>query len=141
MSEHTPKMTTFEEFWPYYVSQHLDPTCRKLHFVGTSLALGCLALAPFKPSALLAAPVFGYGFAWAGHALFEKNRPATFTHPLWSLRGDFRMWWLTCQGRMEPELERARAMFAEYMAGATGEGEGEGEDELDGPGARVSRAL
>ncbi|WP_428267030.1 Mpo1-like protein [Haliangium sp.] len=118
MSEPQQRLSSFEEFWPYYVSQHMDPTCRALHFVGTSLALGCAALTPFYPPALLAAPVAGYSLAWLGHFVFEKNRPATFTYPLWSLRGDFRMWRLTLARKMEAELERARAMFAEETADA-----------------------
>jgi hypothetical protein len=102
---------TFEEFWPYYVSQHLDPTCRTLHFVGTSLAMACLAAAPVVPPALLAAPVFGYGLAWIGHFAFEKNRPASWAsprHALWSLRGDLRMWRRIATGRMAAEVERVR---------------------------------
>jgi hypothetical protein len=120
MSESHPRLQSFEEFWPFYVSQHLNPTGRKLHFVGTTLALGCLAMAPLRPGALLLAPVVGYGFAWVGHALFEKNRPATFTYPLWSLRGDLRMWRLMVAGKMEPELERARELFGTEPADAHG---------------------
>lgn len=116
MSETHARIQSFEEFWPFYVSQHLNPISRKLHFVGTSLALGCLAVAPLRPSALLLAPVVGYGFAWLGHAVFEKNRPATFTYPLWSLRGDFRMWRMMLTGKMEPELARARELFGHEVA-------------------------
>jgi hypothetical protein len=118
MNETHARLQSFEEFWPFYVSQHLDPTSRRLHFVGTTLALGCLAIAPLRPSALLLAPVVGYGFAWLGHAVFEKNKPATFTYPLWSLRGDFRMWRLMLTGKMEPELERARELFGDHVASA-----------------------
>jgi len=82
---------TFEEFWPYYVSQHQNPTCRKLHFVGTTIAMGCLAVSPVVPAAALAAPVAGYGLAWIGHFFFEKNRPATFRRPFYSLAGDWVM--------------------------------------------------
>ena len=64
-----------------------------------------------SPWWLLAAPLAGYGFAWVGHFFFEKNRPATFTYPLWSLRGDFRMYRLMLIGKMQPEIERASAMF------------------------------
>lgn len=85
--------TRFAEFYPYYLSEHRNPTCRRLHFVGTSLVIFFLALAIGRGSwlLLLAVPVAGYGFAWAGHYLFEKNRPATFQHPLYSLLGDFVM--------------------------------------------------
>ena len=101
--------TSFEEFWPYYVSQHTNPTCRKLHFVGTSIAMGCVAISPFVPSALLAAPVAGYGLAWIGHFVFEKNKPASWggaKAAWWSLRGDLRMWTRMVQGTMDAEVER-----------------------------------
>jgi hypothetical protein len=103
---------TYEEFWPFYVSQHRDPTCRTLHVVGTTVVWGLLiAAAVVAPAWLLAAPVAGYGFAWAGHFFFEKNRPATFTYPLWSLRADFRMHRLVLLGKMQPELKRADDLF------------------------------
>ncbi len=99
----TERYRTYEEFWPFYVSQHRHPTCRALHFTGTSLVLVALALAVVQsPLWVLAAPLAGYGFAWLGHFAFEKNRPATFTYPLWSLRGDFRMYRLMLLGRMKP---------------------------------------
>ncbi len=100
---------TFEEFWPYYVSQHQHPTCRKLHFVGTTIALGCVAVAPLYPQALLLAPIAGYGMAWIGHFVFEKNRPASWggvKHFAWSLRGDLRMWRKMVTGAMEGEMQR-----------------------------------
>ena len=100
---------SFEEFWPYYVSQHQDKTCRQLHFVGTTLAMGCVAVAPFYPPALLAAPVVGYGFAWIGHFGFEKNKPASWgglKAAAWSLRGDLRMWRMMAMGKMDGEVER-----------------------------------
>lgn len=108
------RSSTYEEFWPYYVSQHLNPTCRALHFVGTALVIACIVAAVLLLSRrfLLAALVAGYGFAWVGHFFFEKNKPATFTHPLWSLRGDFRMFRLTLLGRMRPEIARAERLFA-----------------------------
>lgn len=107
-----PKLTTYEEFWPYYVSEHSRPTTRTLHFVGTALVLACVALGLLvSPWWMLAAPLAGYGFAWVGHFFFERNRPATFTYPLWSLRADFRMFRLILLGRMRPELERAAALY------------------------------
>ena len=109
----TTEPTTFEEFWPYYVTQHLDPVNRALHLVGTGLALGCVAVAPIAPQALLAAPVLGYGFAWVGHFVFEKNRPVTFGNPLWSLRGDLRMFARSVTGKMSAELESARRWAAD----------------------------
>lgn len=100
---------SFEEFWPYYVSQHQHPTCRKLHFIGTSIALGCVAIAPLYPQALLVAPIAGYGLAWIGHFAFEKNKPASWggvKQFAWSLRGDLRMWRLMATGAMDGEIEK-----------------------------------
>jgi hypothetical protein len=103
---------TYEEFWPFYVSQHLRPATRLLHFLGTTGVLACLAAAVLvSPWWALAAPVAGYAFAWLGHFGFEHNRPATFRYPLWSLRGDFRMYRLMWLGRMGPEIERARQAY------------------------------
>lgn len=107
MSEAAPQ--SFEEFWPHYVSQHQDPTCRKLHFIGTSIALGCVAISPVVPQALLVAPIAGHGFAWVGHFVFEKNKPASWGGVkafAWSLRGDLRMWRMMAMGQMDGELER-----------------------------------
>ena len=96
------RLKTFEEFWPFYVSQHRLPMTRALHFAGTTMVLGALAAAAVlrSPAWLLVAPVLGYGPAWIGHFFFERNRPATFTYPLWSLRGDLRMWWRMLTGKM-----------------------------------------
>ena len=87
-------MKTFAEFYPYYLSEHSNRTCRRLHFAGTSLGLGFVlyALATQNAGWLLAALVCGYAFAWVGHYFFEKNRPATFTHPFYSFIGDWVMW-------------------------------------------------
>lgn len=84
---------SFAEFYPYYLQEHGDPTCRRLHFVGTSLviALFAVVLATGQWMWLWLLPVVGYGFAWVGHFFFEKNRPATFKHPWYSLAGDFVM--------------------------------------------------
>jgi hypothetical protein len=81
----------FADFYPYYLSEHSNRTCRRLHFVGTLLVLASVAMAVVSrnPAWLLAAPVAGYGCAWIGHFVFEKNRPATFSHPWYSLAGDF----------------------------------------------------
>ena len=98
----------FEEFWPFYLGQHLDPTCRNLHYIGTGLVIGTAltALVTLNPWLLLALPVIGYGFAWVGHFAFEKNRPATFTYPRWSLAADFKMFGYFVAGKMEAELQR-----------------------------------
>lgn len=84
---------TFSEFYPYYLSEHSNRICRRLHFVGSCIALGFLAAAAVTLSAgwLLAALVSGYAFAWVGHFFFEHNRPATFKHPFYSFAGDWVM--------------------------------------------------
>ena len=93
---------TFAEFYPYYLSEHANRTCRRLHFVGSSLGLGCLVAAVSLANAwwLLAGFVCGYGFAWAGHFFFEHNRPATFSYPLYSFMGDWVMFRDMLTGRI-----------------------------------------
>ena len=106
------RLESFEAFWPYYVAQHRDPVNRALHFLGTSLAAAALAAAAtLSPWWAIVVPLAGYGPAWIGHYCFEKNKPATFRHPLWSLRGDIRMYALLWRGRMDAEIERTRALY------------------------------
>lgn len=87
------KFNSLKSFYPYYLSEHLNPTCRILHFIGTGLLFVILAVAILSGNfyLLLAIPVVGYGFAWVGHYFFEKNKPATFQYPLYSLASDFIM--------------------------------------------------
>ena len=84
----------FEEFWPFYLAEHSHPKNRLLHVVGTSIALVIFGIAIWQLSAggILLALCCGYGAAWIGHFVIEKNRPATFKAPLYSLRADFRLW-------------------------------------------------
>jgi len=86
---------SFKEFYPFYLNEHRNPTCRLLHVIGTTLVLLLLiySMSTSQYVLLWLLPVIGYGFAWFGHFLFEKNRPATFTYPLYSFMGDWVMWW------------------------------------------------
>jgi len=85
--------SSFSEFYPYYLSEHQNDSCRRLHYIGSTLVLLILVSALLTQSWLwlLAVPLAGYGFAWVGHFFFEHNKPATFTHPLYSLLGDWVM--------------------------------------------------
>lgn len=94
---------SFAEFYPFYLQEHGHPTCRRLHFVGTTLVIATLAWALVTANwwGLLLLPVVGYGFAWVGHFVFEKNRPATFQYPWYSLAGDFVMFKDILVGRID----------------------------------------
>jgi hypothetical protein len=96
------KYATFAEFYPFYLSEHSDRTCRRLHFAGSTLALICLValIVTRSPWWLLAGLICGYGFAWIGHFVFEKNQPASFRQPLFSFMGDWRMYWQILTGRI-----------------------------------------
>lgn len=101
------RLTSYAAFWPYYVGEHAKPATRRIHFAGTATALACLALGVTVDAWwLAAAPVAGYAPAWLAHLTTERNRPATFTHPLYSLIADFHMFGLMCAGRMGREVER-----------------------------------
>ncbi|MGD9614658.1 MAG: Mpo1-like protein [Alphaproteobacteria bacterium] len=94
------------EFWAHYLAAHANPRSRGLHYAGTLAACGLVALAAVRRDwrPLVAAPIVGYGAAWFGHVVFERNRPATFGHPLWSVLSDFRMLGLFLSGRLADEL-------------------------------------
>lgn len=103
-------ITSYEQFWLFYVSEHLKKETRIWHALGTTVVLLLIAAAVFTQNwwLLLLAPVAGYGPAWFSHFVIEKNKPATFKYPLWSLRADFRMYGLVVTGRMEAEVEKAK---------------------------------
>lgn len=107
-SESQRPLQSFAEFWPFYVREHARVATRRAHFVGTTLAVIILvaALAMGSWRWLVAVPICGYALAWYSHFMIERNRPATFKYPLWSLAGDLKMWALMMSGRMEREAQR-----------------------------------
>jgi hypothetical protein len=117
------RIQSFDEFWPFYVREHSHKTNRVLHFVGTSAAIGSVAAGALlrKPALLLLAPLFGYGMAWIGHFFVQKNRPAAFGHPLWSLQADLVMWTKIALGTMDAEV--ARVMSTNGVRESNGEAE------------------
>ena len=98
----TKTYRTFDEFYPFYLSEHANRSSRRLHFVGTTTALALLIIAFVTQSGWLVAVALlqGYAFAWAGHFFFEHNTPATFKYPWLSLLGDWRMWWDILSGKI-----------------------------------------
>lgn len=103
---------SFAEFWPHYVSEHSRPGTRLLHLIGTSVAIALLVylIAVGKWWLFPLALIPGYGTAWIGHFFVEKNKPATFQHPLWSFMGDYKMIWMMLTGRIGAEVQRANAL-------------------------------
>ncbi|HVY79720.1 MAG TPA: DUF962 domain-containing protein [Steroidobacteraceae bacterium] len=96
------EFASFDDFYPYYLREHSSRASRRLHVIGTSLALALAAVALVTREWALfwGVPIAGYAFAWTGHFFFEKNSPATFRHPLYSLRGDFKMLREVLTGRL-----------------------------------------
>jgi hypothetical protein len=103
---------SLREFYFYYLTEHQHPANRFLHFVGTSLFILLLihVLLIHQPIVLIGAPIVGYGFAWIGHFYIEKNKPATFKYPFYSLASDFIMFWDILNGRIHRKLKIAKKM-------------------------------
>ncbi|NVJ59116.1 MAG: DUF962 domain-containing protein [Gammaproteobacteria bacterium] len=101
-------MTTFAEFWPYYLGEHKRIVCRAWHYFGTaaSILVAVVLIASQRWEWLWLVLIAGYGPAWIGHYVFEKNRPATFRHPFWSLMADYKMFGYAITGRLGRELEK-----------------------------------
>ncbi len=95
------RISTLKEFYPFYLEEHSNSTSRILHFIGTSLVLLLIptALIVNEAKVLLLIPFVGYGFAWVGHFFFEKNKPATFQYPGYSLASDFILFWDLLRGK------------------------------------------
>jgi hypothetical protein len=107
------KYKSFWSFYPYYLTEHSDVTNRTLHFIGTALLIVILivAIAIQKWWMMALIPVVGYGFAWVGHFFIEKNKPATFTYPFYSLGSDFVMFWHILTGQINKKLEEAKKII------------------------------
>lgn len=105
------RIQTYAEFWPFYLREHSLSSTRWVHFMGTSLGvgLGITAGVTGRGALVPAALVASYGFAWFSHFFIERNRPASFKYPLWSLLSDFRMAGLMAAGQLRPHMERALA--------------------------------
>src|SRR5579864_5123019 len=101
--------TTFWDFYPYYLTEHARPLNRAFHFVGTTLFLACIValVITHNPWWILGMPLAGYSFAWIGHFVFEKNRPATFKYPFYSLGSDFVMYFHTITGQIGNKMKEA----------------------------------
>lgn len=94
---------TFDDFYPYYLEEHSNRTCRRLHFMGSSIGIALLvaAVVTLNPWLLLLGLIQGYAWAWVGHFFFEHNKPATFKYPWMSFKGDWKMWWQMLTGRIK----------------------------------------
>ena len=99
----TKKYTSFKEFYPYYLEEHQDSTCKKLHFIGSTLVIIVIVYSLWSTNYkwLITLPIIGYGFAWVGHFFFEKNKPATFKSPFYSFISDWVMWWQLLTGKLK----------------------------------------
>ncbi|MES3018667.1 MAG: DUF962 domain-containing protein [Bacteroidota bacterium] len=95
------RISSLKEFYPFYLKEHSNSTSRNLHFIGTSIVVLLIPAAILFSDArlLILMPFVGYGFAWVGHYFFEKNKPATFKYPGYSLASDFILWWDLLTGR------------------------------------------
>jgi hypothetical protein len=105
------RFVAFDDFWVFYLQEHQNKRSRTLHVAAATAAMGLVAVAIIKRrvTPLLLAPIAGYGLAWAGHLMFEKNVPTSFSHPAWALRAGLRMWLKTITGQMDAEIVRCRA--------------------------------
>lgn len=102
------KIDTFSSFWTYYLKEHSRPLTRSFHYIGTGLGIICIFIGAFYNNLFfILAPLCTYGFAWVSHFFIEKNKPATFTYPVWSILGDLKMFVLWISGNLKPHLIKA----------------------------------
>lgn len=106
---------SLKEFYPFYLTEHKDSVCRGLHFVGTFILIliAIFIVVSARWSLIWTIPLVGYGFAWVGHAFFEKNKPATFQYPFYSLASDFIMFYDILTGRLTRRMEEAKVLIAQ----------------------------
>ncbi|MBK8352242.1 MAG: DUF962 domain-containing protein [Saprospirales bacterium] len=104
------KYHTLKDFYPYYLTEHSDPTCRLFHYIGTTLlfVIVIASIVTGIAKILFLLPIVGYGFAWMGHFIFEKNKPATFQYPFYSLASDFIMFFHFLTGKVDAKLADAK---------------------------------
>lgn len=102
------KINSFKDFYPFYLKQHSNKTCRLLHVIGTTFvfALAITAIYHGNHKLWILVPIAGYGFAWVGHYFFEKNKPATFKYPFWSLLSDFKMYFEILTGKISLDASK-----------------------------------
>ena len=107
------RITSLKDFWPFYLTEHSDRINRNLHAIGSTLVLAILGYAIFTANfwLLLVLPICGYGFAWFGHFVFEKNKPATFKYPLYSFVSDWIMLYYVLTLQADKELARCQAIM------------------------------
>ncbi|MCF8278581.1 MAG: DUF962 domain-containing protein [Flavobacteriales bacterium] len=101
------------EFYPFYLTEHSNRVCRTFHFIGTTLvmALAITGFATLNWKFFALMPVAGYGFAWIGHFFFEKNKPAAFGNPFYSLASDFIMYWHIVTGQLPKKMEESKKLY------------------------------
>lgn len=118
MADDTREFNSFQDFWPFYLSEHLHPASRAWHFAGitTGIIVGVALIAIGRWYLTPLSLVPGYLFAWVGHFGYEKNIPASFSQPWLSLLGDLNMYWRTLTGRIGQDYETHKAAIAEYSA-------------------------
>lgn len=107
------RFNSLREFYPFYLTEHSNRVCRTLHFVGTGLVitLGIIGITTQNWKFFVMMPIAGYGFAWVGHFFFEKNKPAAFANPFYSLASDFIMFWHIISFQLPKKMEQSKKLY------------------------------